>query len=134
MFFAVVWNKEFASYEIWALESVVWYEHIRKNLVVFSIDETHATLQETLKKLSNCSTCIKRWTIHSLQICSQKIEDWGVDLVGVEKKELWLLLKKTLDVVKRFKIVDLIHTDKDMQSWWQEIVHIKADTYGLVQW
>lgn len=102
----------------------------RKNIVTFQ------TLYP--ERLANCAVLIKWWTIvSSADLSDDKLttddNSSRYATIGVETKELWSHLKKQIASVKRFKLVDLIHTDLEIKTSGTEIINIDTIQYGIVQ-
>jgi hypothetical protein len=51
----------------------------------------------------------------------------------VETKDLGSHLKKQISSIKRFKIVELIHTDLEIKDHGTEIINIDNTDYGIVE-
>ena len=110
----------------------------RKNIITFD------TMYP--ERLKSTAVLIKWWTIVSNQELSDTVEidtDEESNIqpmsaiknnIGVETKELWVHLKKQISSVKRFKLVDLIHTDLEIKESGTEIINIDTIQYGIVQW
>lgn len=104
----------------------------RKNIVTF--DTAYP------ERLPTCAALIKRWTIVSNQELSDKDNiqsDIGaskLSTIGVETKELGSHLKKQIPAIKRFKLVELIHTDLEIKQSGSEIINIDNTNYGIVNW
>lgn len=56
------------------------------------------------------------------------------DTVWVADNKFWVHLKKQFSLIKRFKLVELIHTDIEIKTKGQEIISLGENIYGLVQW
>lgn len=96
----------------------------RKNIITFNTNYP--------ERLSTCAVLIKRWIIASNQELSDR-NDIKSD-IGVETKELGSHLKKQIASIKRFKIIELIHTDLEIKDNGTEIININNTDYGIVQW
>ena len=107
----------------------------RKNIVTFD------TLYP--ERLAHCAALIKWWIIVSSTELSETENNipeheanksWPIlSTIGVETKELWSHLKKLIASVKRFKLVDLIHTDLEVKESGTEIINIDNIQYGIIQ-
>lgn len=96
---------------------------VKHNIVVF---ETKYP-----ERLPYCGAIIKRWTITKTQELLTQTQDYS--LLGVATKELWSLLKKQLPHIKRYKIIDLIHSDLEVKKEGKEIINIDGQRRWIVQ-
>ena len=96
----------------------------RKNIIIFD------TMYP--ERIPQCAVIIKWWEIYTSKQLSD-IESIKSD-IWVETKELWSHLKKQIDNIKRFKLVELIHTDLEIKDHGTEIINIDNSNYGVVQW
>ncbi len=119
--FAVIWkHKDIAIQE---LESI-GAKNIQptgQNLVVFSLS---SKIQET-----NIGSIIKAGPIHSKEELKTLLQNQK--LIGVEKKELGLRLKKEYKT-KRYKLVEKTKTDKEIKESGIEIIEITENLIGIV--
>lgn len=122
MYFAVVWN--FSEITLAELQ-MVHAKNIQKvwtHLLVFNTDD--------LESLQNMASLVKWW-----KIISQPDFWWYLEW----KKILWMAdenlavkLKKQFDI-KRYKKVDILHTDLDVKKKWIELIKIWAE-WWVVLW
>lgn len=124
MYFWIVGDNSTISLEGLSYIHPTDIEQPRKNIITFNTQYP--------ERLATCAALIKRGTIYSNQELSD-LEDIKSD-IGVETKELWSHLKKQIQKIKRFKIIELIHTDLEIKWSWTEIINIDNNNYGLVQW
>lgn len=96
---------------------------IKKNIITF---ETALS-----KRLQTCASLIKRGQVLSHEDLEQQISS---DTVGVADNKFWVHLKKQFSLIKRFKLVELIHTDLEIKMKGQEVISLGENIYGLVQW
>lgn len=94
---------------------------IKKNIVTFSTSYP--------ERLQTTASLIKWWIILSKEILETHI---NTEIIGIADKVIWTQLKKTIEQIKRFKIVELIHTDLEIKNFGQEIISIDNDQYGIV--
>ncbi len=123
MYFWIIGDNSTISLEGLSYIHPTDIEQPRKNIITFNTKYPD--------RLATCAALIKRWTIYSNQELSD-LEDIKSD-IGVETKELWSHLKKQIQKIKRFKIIELIHTDLEIKWSWTEIINIDNNNYGLVQ-
>lgn len=96
---------------------------IKKNIVVFNT--------EYPERLAYCWAIIKWGTIVKPSELETQVS--GSSLLWVATKELWGLLKKQITSVKRYKIVDLIHSDMEIKKEGKEIINIDGQRRWIVQ-
>lgn len=96
---------------------------IKKNIISFETEFHH--------RLQTCASLIKWGIVLDHQTLEKKIIS---DTVGVADNKFWVHLKKQFNLLKRFKLVELIHTDLEIKNEWQEVVSLGENIYGLVQW
>lgn len=96
---------------------------VKHNIVVFDTQYP--------ERLSYCGAIIKRWTIIKTPELLTQTQDCS--LLGVATKELWSLLKKQLPHIKRYKIIDLIHSDLEVKKEGKELINIDGQRRGIVQ-
>jgi hypothetical protein len=96
----------------------------RKNIITFDT--------EYPERLATCAALIKRWKIYTNKELSD--QDSIKSDIGVETKELGSHLKKQISSIKRFKLVELIHTDLEIKDHGTEIINIDNTNYGIVEW
>ncbi|MEI7558776.1 MAG: hypothetical protein WCJ45_08595 [bacterium] len=53
-------------------------------------------------------------------------------IVGIQNEANGKHLKRTIGI-KRYKLVDIIHTDKEIKSKGKEIINLENGIYGLVE-
>lgn len=122
MFFAILWkNKDISLDELKFIKA----QNIKQidNLIISF--ETNFP-----ERLNLLWWIIKRWKIVNKDELIKIL--WNTKLLGTQDKALWIKFKKEYKI-KRFKITDLLHTDKEVKEKWKEIIKIKSD-FGLVEW
>jgi len=128
MFFAILWkNKDISLEELEFIQP--------QNLK--QIDNFIVTFETFFpEKLNLLWGIIKRWKV----VDSDEFDNilWETKLLWTQDKELWIKLKKQYKI-KRFKITDLFHTDKEVKEKWIEIIKIKtwlpnSSGFGIVKW
>lgn len=129
MHFAIIGNKTFFEWETWNLSAS--FSWINKKTVC--ITSTYADVHSIEKILPKLSQVIKRGTVVDDigETCSS-IAVWRIKLLGVQTKEIGMQLKKEIAAVKRFKILDLIHTDIEVKEEGTEIIKLWTKR-GIVQ-
>ena len=96
---------------------------IKKNIITFQ-----TVLPE---RLQTCASLIKRGQVVSHEELEKELSS---DTVGVAENKFWVHLKKQFFPIKRFKLVELIHTDLEIKTKGQEVISLGENIYGLVQW
>lgn len=123
MYFGIIGERKELSYEGLAYIHATDIIQIKPHIITF---ESHYP-----ERFATCASLIKRGEVLDINWL-QKITIWPD--VGVSSKDFWVHLKNTFPTIKRFKLVDLIHTDKEIKEQWQEIINIDTDRYGKVIW
>lgn len=83
------------------------------------------------ERLSSCAALIKWWK----KIWSDFFEaEECPSRIGVAEKSIGSHLKKSYDAIKSFKIVELVHADKEIKELWSEIIQMKNDEFFIIQW
>ena len=122
MFFAILWKNIDISLE--ELE-FIQPQNIKQ------LDNFTVTFETFFpEKLNLLWGIIKRWKIVNTQEFDNVLS--STKLLWTQDKALWIELKKKYKI-KRFKITDLLHTDKEVKEKWIEIIKIKSD-FGIVKW
>ena len=114
-------NKEISIEELKLVKPVNLLE-INNILVTF---ET-----EKVEELNNLWWFIKWWEIVDKDWLKNRLE-WQ-KILWTKDKDFWIRLKKEF-WIKRFKLVDLFKTDKEVKNKWVEVVKIQ-NNYGVVLW
>lgn len=120
MYFAIIWDKtELALKELENLENI---KNINDTIITFDT-------QKYLERLNNYGSIIKWGRVIHYDQLEKYI--WNVKLLGCNKKEFAIKLKKKLKI-KRFKITTLINTDREVREKGSELIKI-GNFYGIVQ-
>jgi len=122
MFFAILWkNREISLEELEFIQP--------QNLK--EIDNITITFETFFpEKLNLLWGIIKRWKIVNTDELDNILSN--TKLLWTQDKNLWIEFKKKYKI-KRFKLVDLLHTDKEVKEKWVEMIKIKSE-FGIVQW
>lgn len=54
-------------------------------------------------------------------------------IIGIQSEANGKHLKRTIGI-KRYKLVDMFHTDKEIKNKGKEIINIENGWYGIVEW
>jgi len=54
-------------------------------------------------------------------------------LIGALNKEFAQMIKNIFPSIKRFKLTDLLHTDKEVKEQGKEIINIDGKVFGIVE-
>ena len=114
-------NEEISLEEL-KLANVTDISNITPVLVTFNTDKPE--LLNTLWGI------IKRWEIIDRETIWDEVE-WK-KILGTKEKEMWIKLKKEF-WIKRFKVVDRLHTDIDVKRKWIEIIRFHKEV-AVVRW
>lgn len=122
MYFVIVGkNKEISLKEIGYIQP--------KNMATIS-SQIFTFETETPEKLKDLWWVIKRWKIYTKEelegIAKEKKIAW------VPTKEMGMMCKEDLNI-RRYKILDIFHTDKEIKEKGIELVPI-GKNYGVVEW
>ena len=122
MYFAITWkNKEISLKEL----NIVNPKNIANvTWVLITFDTDKPELLNTLWWI------IKRWEVIDRDNIWQE-SDWK-KILWTKDKDLWLKLKREF-WIKRFKVVDRLHTDIDVKRKWIEIVRFHTN-FAIVRW
>lgn len=80
--------------------------------------------------LSDLWWVIKRWKIYTKEEVIEKAKEKKI--AGVSSKELGMMCKEEF-AIRRYKILDIFHTDKEIKEKWIEILPIGKE-YWVVEW
>jgi len=121
-YFAILWkNKEISLAE---LKLVKPTNLIEFNDIIILFDT------ENSDRLNELWWVIKRGEIVEEEWLKNILE-WQ-KMLWTRDKDFWIKLKKKY-WIKRFKLVDLFKTDKEVKNKWVEVVKLK-DKYWIVKW
>lgn len=122
MYFAILWKNSGISLEELQLVKPLIEKTINNQIVVF----------ETLhpEKLNQLWWIIKRWEVISKDDLRTKLLE--TKLIWVSNNNFGLQLKRNYDI-RRYKTVDLFHTDLEIKRKWLEIVDMQNLTW-IVKW
>jgi len=122
MFFAILWkNKDISLEELEFIQP----ENLKQ------IDNFIITFETFFpEKLNLLWWIIKRWKIVNQEEFNDALSN--TKLLWTLDKNTWIELKKEYKI-KRFKITDLLHTDREIKEKWIEIIKIKSE-FGIVKW
>lgn len=99
---------------------------IGEHLIIFDTNER--------EKLSNIASLIKRWEIVSFSEIEKILTnqgEWKKRILGIADKMIGINFKKKYKM-KRFKQVDILHTDMEVKNKGIELIKIRGE-YGIVQ-
>ena len=122
MYFAIIWKNQEISLEELKLAQITNIDHITSILITFNTDFPQL--------LSTLWWVIKRWEIINRDNIWQEA-DWK-KILWTKDKDLGLKLKREF-WIKRFKVVDRLHTDMDVKRKWIEIVRFHTN-FAVVRW
>lgn len=118
MYFAILWKNPEISIEELQLVKPLIEKTINNQIVVFD-----TLYPERLNKLG---WIIKRWEIINKEDLRNKLLE--TKLIWVSNNNFGLQLKRNYDI-KRYKTVDLWHTDLEIKRKWLEIVDMQNLTW-----
>lgn len=122
MYFAVLWKNPGISEAEIQLVKPEKISYPKKGIMVFD-----TKFPELLPKLGGI--------IKSGEVVKEKELKWILEnakIVGIQNEANGKHLKRTIGI-KRYKLVDIIHTDKEIKSKGKEIINLENGIYGLVE-
>lgn len=122
MYFAVIWKNKVISLAELQLVKPKNIQEINPCIISFDTDSP--------EKLGNLWWIIKWWEILSKQELESKL--YNIKLLWTTDKDFWIKLKKQF-WIKRFKLTEILKTDKEVKEKWLEIIKLKWD-YWMVKW
>lgn len=81
-------------------------------------------------RIQYCWGVIKRWIVADSHHIQEETKN--ITLLWVENKEIGSLLKKQLSHIKRYKIIDLIHSDLEIKKEGKEVINIDGKQWWIV--
>lgn len=121
MYFAIIWkNKEISLKELELIKPEI--KQINNSIILFDT--------KSKELISNLWWIIKRWEILSKKDLPKEIE-WK-KILWTKDKNTAINLKKEFKI-KRFKLIELFKTDKEVKNKWIEIVKIN-NMFWVVRW
>ncbi len=99
--------------------------------IVFHNTHTITFTTDHPERLQYCAALIKRWKIINPDTFRAESSP---SRIGVASKDFGSYLKKQHPDIKSFKLVDIIHTDKEIKELWSEIINIDNKHFGRVEW
>ncbi len=111
MYFAIIGHHEGIHLHALAYLHVYGLVTYKKHIIFFDTDYP--------ERLSTCAALIKRWYLTDDAWILEAVTDTSI--VGVPSNDLGKELKKRFDSIKRYKVVEILHSDKEIKEQGKEI-------------
>ena len=122
MYFAVLWkNPEISMLEL-ELVKAKEISYPKKGIVIF--DTKYAELLPQLWGTIKIGTVVKEKDLQELLT--------DVKIIWIQNEANGKHLKRTV-WIRRYKLVDVFHTDKEIKNKWKEIINLENGLYGIVE-
>lgn len=124
MYFAILWKHTHISMEELRYVHPTNFRTYNPQIVFF---DTQFPL-----RLSQLAGIVKRWEVHNYNEVKKLLE--GCPIIGVHDSKFGKLAKEHFSI-RRFKLLELLHTDKEIQSKGKEVLTFQTkegQSYGIV--
>jgi len=123
MYFAILWkNPEISMVELQLVQAKE-ISYPKKGIVIF--DTKYPQL------LGQLWGCIKIGTVVKEKDLQELLAE--VKIIGIQNEANGKHLKRTVGI-RRYKLVDIFHTDKEIKNKGKEIINLENGLYGIVEW
>jgi len=123
MYFAILGKNSEISIEELKLVQAKEISFPKKGIVIF--DTKYGQL------LPQLWWCIKIGTVVKEKDLQEILMD--VKIIWIQNEANGKHLKRTV-WIRRYKLVDIFHTDKEIKNKWKEIINLENGLYGVVKW
>ncbi len=122
MYFAILWkNPEISLHEL-ELVKAKEISFPKKGIVIF--DTKYKELLPQLWWIIKVGTVVKEKELQEI------LSD--VKIIGIQNEANGKHLKNTIGI-RRYKLVDIFHTDREIKNKWKEIINLENGLYGIVE-
>ena len=122
MYFAVLWkNPEISMIELQLVQAKE-ISYPKKGIVVF--DTKYAELLPQLWGIIKAGTVVKEKDLQEILA--------DVKIIWIQNEANGKHLKRTVGI-RRYKLVDIFHTDKEIRTKGKEIINLENGLYGIVE-
>lgn len=122
MYFAILWkNPEISMAEL-ELVQIKEISFPKKGIIIFDTKYWEA--------LSQLWGCIKIGTVVKEKQLQELLAD--AKIIGIQNEANGKHLKRTIGI-KRYKLVDIFHTDKEIKNKGKEVINLENGLYGIVE-
>lgn len=122
MYFAVLWkNPEISMIELQLVQAKE-ISYPKKGIVIF--DTKYIELLPQLGGIIKAGIVVKEKQLQELLT--------DVKIIGIQNEANGKHLKNTIGI-RRYKLVDIFHTDKEIKNKWKEIINLENGLYGIVE-
>lgn len=123
MYFAVLGKNPDISLAELQLAQIKEISYPKKGIITFD-----TKYSEVLPQLW---WCIKIGTVVKEKDLQELLAD--VKIIGIQNEANGKHLKRTAGI-RRYKLVDIFHTDKEIKTKGKEIINLENGLYGIVEW
>ena len=122
MYFAILWkNPEISIIELQLVQAKE-ISYPKKGIVIF--DTKYSELLPQLWGVIKVGTVVKEKQLQELLA--------DVKIIWIQNESNGKHLKRTIGI-RRYKLVDVFHTDKEIKTKWKEIINLENGLYGIVE-
>lgn len=122
MYFAILWKHPQISLTELAILEPVFHPSTKKWIVLFNTD--------TPELLKTLWWCIKSWIVVPEKALQEILKD--VKIIWIKDQTIGKHFKQTIGI-RRFKLVDISHTDKEIKEKGKEIINLDNGQYWVVE-
>jgi hypothetical protein len=123
MYFAVLGKNPEISMKELELVQAKEISYPKKGIVIF--DTKYAQLLPQLWGVIKIGTVVKEKELQELLT--------DVKIIWIQNEANGKHLKRTVGI-RRYKLVDIFHTDKEIKAKGKEIINLENGLYGIVEW
>lgn len=123
MYFAVLGKNPEISMKELELVQAKEISYPKKGIVIF--DTKYAQLLPQLWGVIKIGTVVKEKELQELLT--------DVKIIWIQNEANGKHLKRTVGI-RRYKLVDIFHTDKEIRTKGKEIINLENGLYGIVEW
>jgi len=123
MYFAVLGKNPEISMKELELVQAKEISYPKKGIVIF--DTKYAQLLPQLWGVIKIGTVVKEKELQELLT--------DVKIIWIQNEANGKHLKRTVGI-RRYKLVDIFHTDKEIRAKGKEIINLENGLYGIVEW
>ena len=123
MYFAILWKHPQISLAEINLLNPKRYPSSKKGIVLFDIDAP--------ERLALLWGSIKSGRVITEKELQEELQDCKI--IGVQEEAIGKHLKRTIGI-RRFKLVKITHTDREIKEKWKEIINLDKGNFGVVDY
>jgi tRNA G10 N-methylase Trm11 len=122
MYFAILWKHNQISLKELQIIEPIFLPSTKKGIVLFDTKYP--------EKLGTLGGCIKSGVVVAEKELQVLLKD--IKIIGVQEEAIGKHFKRTIGI-RRFKKVNLNHTDKEIKEKGKEIINLDNGKYGIVE-